>query len=75
VFNAPTPDSDSDGMPDVWEDANGLNKNNQLMPLHSVQVCHSISTLKCTLTRHLLLLLSNINQYLIIASSLNYGAK
>lgn len=29
VFNAPAPpDSDQDGMPDSWEDANGLNKNN-----------------------------------------------
>lgn len=29
VFNAPAPaDNDSDGMPDTWEDANGLNKNN-----------------------------------------------
>jgi len=29
VFNAPAPlDSDSDGMPDAWEDANGLNKAN-----------------------------------------------
>ena len=28
VYSAPSPlDSDNDGMPDVWEDSNGLNKN------------------------------------------------